>query len=394
MSPSVKVISCLPASASGKMPSGMPPPSISEPARPAGPPPGPGGRSSPALTCSRRPPAELGDAGGDEPPVVLLHQHQLVGLPEHLRRVGGPVRDDPDPVPGGRGDRRGVLALAADVADRHAPAVRGAEHVVEVPADVQPVGGGHVSGGDLDPGHVGQLPGQQAGLQRIGDLGPPPEHPVHPDRQRELLAQFLDQAQVGDLEVPLAGLPGQGQHAVALLPVRQRHAQQGRRAQLHQQRDPVRPGAQDRDVLSVREQHRAARLVHLARRRPGLRVHRPDHPRELLRLPVGGPHHDLPPKPLPAVDIDDDPGRQLPGQQPRAPLQRHRLAERGVLQQQPGHRGDQVQPVRHGLHRPGGGFASRCPVPAAAALAGLPPAAAGRGLAGHQPGLGATPRPR
>src|SRR6185437_16543552 len=98
------------------------------------------------------------------------------------------------------------------------------EHVVKVAAHVDAVGGGHVRGGDLGARDRGQLPGKQAGLQHVGDLGPAAEHAVDPDGQRQLLAELLDEAQVGDLEVPLVAAAGQGEDAVAVLAVRQRNA--------------------------------------------------------------------------------------------------------------------------------------------------------------------------
>ena len=70
------------------------------------------------------------------------------------------------------------------------------------------------------------MAGQQARLQRIGDLGTVPQHPAGPHRQRELLAELLDQPDVGQPEMTVPGGPGQGQRAVAVVAVHERHAEQ------------------------------------------------------------------------------------------------------------------------------------------------------------------------
>ena len=168
------------------------------------------------------------------------------------------MREDPDGVPRGRGDRRGLLAFPADVADRHPPAAGGAVHVVEVAADLEALGGRDVGRRDLHAGNLGQLARQQARLERVSDLAVPPEHPVHPDRQGQLLAEFLYHAEVGHLEVALAGIAGQGQGAVGVLSVGQRHAEHGRGVEHHHHRHALRPGPEDPGVLRVRDEQRAA----------------------------------------------------------------------------------------------------------------------------------------
>ena len=109
-------------------------------------------------------------------------------------------------------------------------------------------------------------------------------------------------------------------------------------------------------------------------------------------LLAGGPDRELAAQPAAAHDIDDDPGRELPGQQARAPLQGQRFAERAVLQEQPGHRGQQIHPARHRPHgltrwraRPPGragaprpARGARCAAGAAGAAGRLAGPAAGR----------------
>ena len=262
-------------------------------------------------------------------------------------------------MPGGGRDRGGLFALPADVTDRHSPAAGGLVDVVEVAAHLQALGGRYVGRRDVHAGHRRQLAREQAGLERVGDLGPPPEHPVHPDGQGQLLPQFLHQAQVGDLERALAGPPGQGQHSVATLTVVQRHREHRGGPEQHQQRRAARAGAEDVDILGMREQQRAARLMHLARHRAALRLGAAQGAREFRRLVIVRPDHHLPPQPLPPLDVDDDPGRQLAGEQPGALPQGHRLAERRVLQQQPGGGRDQVEPLGYRLDGPEGQRAAR-----------------------------------
>ena len=64
-------------------------------------------------------------------------------------------------------------AAAADVADHEGPAVAGQrEDVVEVAADVQPLAGGPVVGGELGAGQLGHVGEQQSGLEVVGQPGP------------------------------------------------------------------------------------------------------------------------------------------------------------------------------------------------------------------------------
>jgi hypothetical protein len=136
------------------------------------------------------------------------------------------VRERPQRVPGRRGHRGGVLTPAADVADRDSPSVAGRVDVVEVRAHLGVCAGRHVRRGHLRARHLPHPPGQQAGLQCVGDLGALAVQAVDPDRQGQVLAEFLDQPDVSHVEVPLASLRGQGEHSVAAFPVRQRDAYQ------------------------------------------------------------------------------------------------------------------------------------------------------------------------
>ena len=111
-----------------------------------------------------------GEQRGQELARAALVEHRAVEGAEHRRgrfvRVGGRAHG----VAGERGQRGGVDALAADVADRDAPrAVAERERVVEVAADLDALGAGLQPSGEVDPGHVGQRARQQRGLQRLRD---------------------------------------------------------------------------------------------------------------------------------------------------------------------------------------------------------------------------------
>ncbi len=126
-------------------------------------------------------------------------------------------------MPGGGGDRRRFLTLATDIADRQAPAGGRPVGVIEVSADLDALGRGDVGGCQLDSGDLRQPAREQAGLQRVGDLGSPAEHVVNADSEGKLLAEFLHQAEIGDLEMTVPGLPGQRQDAIPALPVGDGH---------------------------------------------------------------------------------------------------------------------------------------------------------------------------
>jgi len=87
----------------------------------------------------------------------------------------------------------------------------------------------------------------------------------------------------------------------------------------------------------------------------------------------------LPLQPLAAHDVHDHPGGQLSGEQPRVPLQRHRLAVGDVLQQDPGRSHHQVLPPGHGLHHFRGGLGTLGRL-----RPGPAPGRAGRGHRQHQ----------
>jgi hypothetical protein len=128
----------------------------------------------------------------------------------------------------------------------------------------------------------------QPGVQRVDGVGPAPEHPVDPDGQRHLLAEILQQGQVGHLEVPVRGAPGQGQHAVLDLAVHQRHGQHRGGLEQRQQRRPVHARAERVGVLGVRDQGRVPRLVHGHRDGAGWRVDRGDRAGQLGQPGVVG----------------------------------------------------------------------------------------------------------
>jgi hypothetical protein len=109
-------------------------------------------------------------------------------------------------------------------------------------------------------------------VQRVGGVRAAAEHPVDPDGQAHLLAEFLDQGQVGHLEVTVAGPPGQGQHAVSDLAVGQRHGQQRRGVQPGQQGLAAHVRAEGGGILGVRHQGRVPGLVHGVRDRARRRV--------------------------------------------------------------------------------------------------------------------------
>jgi hypothetical protein len=85
------------------------------------------------------------------------------------------------------------------------------------------------------------------------------------------------------------------------------------------------------------------------RRRTRLRIEFPQVTGQFLGTLVLRAHGALPGQPAIALYVDNDPGGELPGEQPRAALQGDGLAERGVLQQEPRHGGHEIQPLRHRL---------------------------------------------
>ena len=220
----------------------------------------------------------------DEAVVVVLGDQHLVRGGEH---VGGGVvhgREGTDRVPRRGRHRGGVLALAADVAHRDAPAVSGLEHVVEVAADLVELRRADVGRGELKAGYLGQPRGQQAGLQRLGDLRPLAEHPVDPDGDRQVPAELLGEAEVGDTERSLVRQPRQRQRAVAGRPVGDRNADQRGRSQDHAKRRAVGAAPERGRVIEVREQHRLARRVHQGGQGLLVGIDAPRHAGHLVRL--------------------------------------------------------------------------------------------------------------
>ena len=199
-------------------------------------------------------PAQVGGDRGDETVGALLREHHLVCHREHRDRVGIPVCENPDRVARHRRNGRGLLTLALDVSDCQTPAPRAVVHVVEVAAHVQAFGRSDVRGRYFHVRDVRHLLREQARLEGLDDFGPAHEHPVNLDRERDLLAELLHQAEIGDLQRPFVGAADQGQGAIAAFTVRQRDAKQRRRAE---QREHWRAGfgnAEDGDILRVRKQ--------------------------------------------------------------------------------------------------------------------------------------------
>ena len=230
-------------------------------------------RPQPALL-----PAQVGQTGRDEAAVQsqLVGQDDLVGAGQHLGRIGAPACQHADRVPGRRGHRGGLLALPAHVAHGQAPAAGGLVNVVEVAAHIRALGRGQVGRRELHAGDLRHPPQQQAGLQRVGGVRAPTEDPAGPDGQGHLLAERLDQPQLGHREPAVLGPPEQGQHAVPGLAVRQRNGQHRRGVQRGQQRLSVQPGPEDPGVFDVGDHHWVGGFVHPRRDRPGRRVDRRD----------------------------------------------------------------------------------------------------------------------
>ena len=110
------------------------------------------------MTCGREHyskravlPAQVRGACGHEAAAELLGQHDLVGVAQYLRRISIPVRQYPDRMPGRRGSRGRVLALAAHIADGHAPAAWCRVDVVEVASHLPAARWHEMRGGDLLP---------------------------------------------------------------------------------------------------------------------------------------------------------------------------------------------------------------------------------------------------
>ncbi len=175
-----------------------------------------------------------------------------------------------------------------------------------------------------------------------------PEHPVDPDGDAQVPTELFGQAQVGDLEAAFARRAGQGQGAVDGRAVGDRHAEQRGRAEQHQQRRLILGKAENPRVVGVRHQDGRARVVNLGWHGAGLRIEDAHLPGQVLRRLVVRADNVLSPEPLRPLDVDNHPARDAAGQQPCAALQRDRLAERAVVEQQPGDLGDHVHPARHG----------------------------------------------
>ncbi len=128
---------------------------------------------------------------------VALVEDRLVEHRHHALGTVLPQRRGAQRVAHQRGQRGGVRALAADVADRQAPGRPvGAEDVVEVAADDHPVAGRAVARVDVEALDLRQSLRQQAALERLGDLALEPVDLGVADRGRGDLRE-LDEDRLG-----------------------------------------------------------------------------------------------------------------------------------------------------------------------------------------------------
>ena len=202
----------------------------------------------------------------------------------------------------------------------------------------------------LDTGHVGQHPRQQACLQRLGDLRTPPgAGPRGSPPPAERRAPRPGPGR--DLERSLAGLAAQRDDPIGVSrPRSARSARRSRRASSSAARCPA--GA-EHPASPERACSRDFPDSWTCQGRERFRVGIARGPGDRLRFPAGGPTANWRRSPA-AHDIDDHPGRELPGQQARAALQGQRFAACCS----PGAAGSPrsaVHPARHGLHGPDGG---------------------------------------
>jgi hypothetical protein len=99
----------------------------------------------------------------------VLAQDRVVEEPQHLGRAGVVDRFRLDRVADEGGERRGLGALAADVADDERPVTVDGEEVVEVAAHQRALAAGQVASLGLHARDLRQRARQQALLQRAGE---------------------------------------------------------------------------------------------------------------------------------------------------------------------------------------------------------------------------------
>ena len=152
----------------------------------------------------------VGVGGRAEHVLVAVAQHLRVQHAQHPARRGLVQRRHPQRVAGERGHRRSGRALARHVADGRAerPVVHH-PHVIEVAAHLDGLAGGHVPRADVDGRDLGQPLGQQAALQRGGDLDLGAVQPGVVDRQRCAVGQPLRGRQVLLVVPPLGDVQDQ-----------------------------------------------------------------------------------------------------------------------------------------------------------------------------------------
>ena len=134
----------------------------------------------------------------------LLAPQHLVQVCQHGARVDLVHGRGPDRVAGDPGHGRRLDPLAADVAYHDAPgSLANLEGVVEVAPHIGPGQAGRlVERGDLHAGDVGKPLGQEAALQRSGDMAAFLVQSRVDDGDRRPVGQILGQLQVGLPEAP------------------------------------------------------------------------------------------------------------------------------------------------------------------------------------------------
>ena len=187
--------------------------------------------------------------------------HDAVEHPQQVRGVGVVQRLGAQRVAHEPGQRRRLRALALHVADRDDEAPAGRRHdVVEVPADLVAVPRRAIDRGDVDPGDLGQMGGQQAALERRGDVALALVQRGPVERRPGLGEEQLEQAHV------LVGQPP-------------RHAEREQRAAPHLAADADR-GGDPRAVPRPLEDVRPGRVA-LAQLAPADHRHDPALPHRL-----------------------------------------------------------------------------------------------------------------
>ena len=249
---------------------------------------GPGCPELAELASLRRPPsaARAAHAVTNRPSYSWLSSSSFV-LASTSAGIGVPVRDGPDRVPGGRGHRGGSRPCRTR-RRRDGPAARGAEHVVEVAADLEPFAGRDVGGGQLGAGDVGQLAGEQAGLQRVGHGRTAAEHPVDPDGHASCSPSSSTRPRSAISKCRSSPRPGQSQDAVAGSPSVSGTLSSEVAPSCMSSGTPSGPVPRMPRSSGVRQQHRAAGVVHLAGTDPGCGSTPPTAWRSARRSP-GGP---------------------------------------------------------------------------------------------------------